>query len=199
VTADPFAGIRSGLAVSGRDTSDFDLGPQASPPGCHGLRPAGVLVPIQWSGSELSVVLTTRSSTLRHHPGQVAFPGGKVEKNDSGAVGAALREAREEIGLEPDNVEIIGSLPCHETVTSFRIQPVIGRIIGDFRPIPDRGEVDEVFPVPLAHVVDPANYSVQSRCWRGQWRRYYAVPYGPYYIWGATARILRALAERLSV
>ncbi len=198
MTTDPFARIRSVLETSGQGTSDFDLNPDSAPANRSRLRHAGVLVPVQWSGSELMVVLTKRSSALKHHPGQIAFPGGKIEKDDSGIVGAALREAWEEIGLDPDNVEVIGSLPCHETVTSFLITPVLGRIIDEFQPIPEQGEVEEVFSVPFTHVVDPASYSVQSRRWRGQRRYYYAVPYGPYYIWGATARILRELAERIS-
>jgi len=198
VTADGIARIRSALAVRGRDTSDFDLNPHALPAGRSGFRQAGVLVPLQASEFGLRVVLTKRSPVLRHHPGQVAFPGGKIEKDDRGAVEAAQREAHEEIGLKPGNVEIIGLLPCHETVTSFRITPVIGRIIGDFQPSPRRGEVEEVFTVPFSHIADPVSYSVQSGNWRGQKRYYYTVPYGPYYIWGATARILRALAERIS-
>jgi len=198
VTVDPIARIRSALVVPGPDTSDFDLNPHASPARCSGFRQAGVLVPIQASECGLRVVLTKRSSALRHHPGQVAFPGGKVERGDRDAVEAAQREAYEEIGLKPGNVEIIGLLPYHETVTSFRITPVIGRIIGDFQPSPRRGEVEEVFTVPFSHIADPASYSVQSRNWRGQRRYYYIVPYGPYYIWGATARILRVLAERIS-
>ena len=195
---DPIGRIRSALQVSGGGTSDFDLNPDAAPSERSSHRLAGVLVPIQESGRGLKVVLTKRSSALKHHPGQVAFPGGKIEKDDSGPVEAALREAREEIGLKPDNVEVIGLLPCHETVTLFQITPVLGRITGDFQPLPEQGEVEEVFTVPFSHVADPARYSVHSRRWRGQRRYYYTVPYGPYYIWGATARILRVLAERVS-
>ncbi len=186
------------MLTPGKDASDFDLNPDAAPSDRSRLRPAGVLVSVQRSAKGLAIMLTKRSSVLKHHPGQISFPGGKIETGDSDAVGAALREAREEIGLDPGNVEIIGSLPDHETVTSFRITPVVGRIIGDFRPIPEQGEVEEVFTVPFTHIADPANYSVQSRRWRGKRRYYYTVPYGPYYIWGATARILRELAERIA-
>ena len=189
-----------GLAIvdSGRGTSDFDLNPDSTPVEPSQLRPAAVLVPIQSTGSGLRLILTKRSSVLKHHPGQVAFPGGKIERNDAGAVGAALREAHEEIGLAPENVEVIGLMSSHKTVTAFEITPVLGKIVGDFHPVPEPGEVEEVFSVPFSHVTDPANFSVQSRRWRGQRRHYYTVPYGPYYIWGATARILYALAERLS-
>jgi 8-oxo-dGTP pyrophosphatase MutT (NUDIX family) len=113
------------------------------------------------------------------------------------AQAAALREAREEIGLDPAQVEIIGALPMHETVTGFAITPFVGLVRGDWSPIPEAGEVEEVFAVPLHHVLDPARFAIERRQWMGVWRRYYAVPYGPYYIWGATARILRGLAERV--
>ncbi len=199
VEVETFEMMRSALAASDRRTSDFDLNPGSAPLERAKLRSAAVLVPIQSTGRGLKVVLTKRSSALAHHPGQVAFPGGKIEEGDSGAVGAALREAHEEIGLEPEHVEIIGLMSPHVTVTSFEITPVLGRIVGDFQPAPERGEVEEVFSVPFSHFTDPENYSVQSRRWRGQRRHYYTVPYGPYYVWGATARILYALAERLSM
>jgi 8-oxo-dGTP pyrophosphatase MutT (NUDIX family) len=142
--------------------------------------------------------LTKRSSRLKHHPGQIAFPGGKLDATDPSLEAAALRESREEVGLPEDRVEIWGRLPTHETVTGFMVTPILGQITADFRPIPEAGEVDEVFTVPLAHVLNPARYVIERRRWRGEWRRYYAVPYGPYYIWGATARILRGLAERVA-
>ena len=162
------------------------------------LRPAAVLVPIVADRSGLSVILTKRSSSLKHHPGQIAFPGGKVDSTDADAPAAALREAQEEIALDPANVEIIARLPAHETVTGFDVTPVVGLVRDSFDPIPEPGEVEEVFQVPLSHVTDPMQFLVQSRRWRGQRRHYYTVPFGPYYIWGATARILRGLAEVLA-
>ena len=90
---------------------------------------------------------------------------------------------------------ILGRLPTHETVTGFAVTPILATVEGNFRPVPEVGEVDEIFSVPLNHVLGVMNYSVQRRLWRGEWRRYYAVPWGPYYIWGATARILRGLAD----
>lgn len=180
------------------ESSDYDLNPGIRLPEGRKLRPAAVLVPIWLRPSGARLILTKRSSHLKHHPGQIAFPGGKVDASDASAEAAALREAHEEIGLAPDQVEVVAVLPAHETVTSFAVTPVLGLIRGDFDPIPEAGEVEEVFSVPLLHVLDPANYAVERRRWLGQWRRYYAVPYGPYYIWGATARILRGLAERAS-
>ncbi|MGB0609087.1 MAG: NUDIX hydrolase, partial [Paracoccaceae bacterium] len=95
------------------------------------------------------------------------------------------------------NVAVLGHLSAHETVTGFRVTPVVGQLKSTFTPVPEAGEVDEVFHVPLAFLADLANYTVEARRWNNQWRRYYTVPYGPYYIWGATARILYGLAERM--
>ncbi len=162
------------------------------------LRPAAVLVALQQVGGEMHVVLTKRASHLKHHAGQISFPGGKQEEADSSLEQTALREADEEIGLPPQNVEILGSMPTHETVTNFTVTPVLGLIRATFTPTPDHNEVAEVFTVPLSHVTNPARFSVQGRRWRGHRRAYYTVPYGPYYIWGATARILRALAEGMN-
>jgi 8-oxo-dGTP pyrophosphatase MutT (NUDIX family) len=186
------------LARPSGESSDFDLNPGLQLPAGRVLRPAGVLIAL-WSGpSGTEMILTKRSSRLKHHPGQIAFPGGKVDPGDDGPVGAALRESWEEVGLPQDRVTVLGTLPQHETVTGFLVTPVLGTISGDFSPLPEAGEVEEVFSVPLSHVTTPANFRIERRRWRGEWRRYYALPYGPYYIWGATARILRGLAERLS-
>lgn len=186
------------LARPSGESSDFDLNPGLQLPAGRVLRPAGVLIAL-WSGpSGTEMILTKRSSRLKHHPGQIAFPGGKVDPGDDGPVGAALRESWEEVGLPQDRVTVLGTLPQHETVTGFLVTPVLGTISGDFSPLPEAGEVEEVFSVPLSHVTTPANFRIERRRWRGEWRRYYALAYGPYYIWGATARILRGLAERLS-
>ena len=179
-------------------SSDFDLNPVVLADQGRVLRQAAVLVALWPRKAGIEVILTKRASHLKHHPGQIAFPGGKVEPTDRGPEAAALREAQEEIGLAPQNVSLIGRLPPHETVTGFAVTPVLGLIKADFVPQADPGEVEEVFTVPLAHLMSPACYGIQWRMWRGQVRRYYAVPWGPYYIWGATARILRGLAERVA-
>lgn len=190
--------LNRALQTQGAASSDFDLNPGIKLPPGRKLRPAGVLVAVQPGASGPEVILTKRSSRLKHHPGQIAFAGGKVDAGDADVTAAALREAREEIALPPENVRVLGHLPTHETVTGFQVTPVLGWISDDFTPIPEAGEVDEVFTVPLAHVMDQGRFSIQSRLWQGHRRYYYTVPYGPYYIWGATARILRGLAERMA-
>ncbi|MFD2738386.1 CoA pyrophosphatase [Sulfitobacter aestuarii] len=190
--------FRRALARTGVVSSDFDLNPEVELPADRKLRPAGVLAAITEDDGRLRLLLTKRSSALRHHPGQIAFPGGKQDGGDVDVIAAALREAEEEIGLPRDRVEVLGTLPSHETVTGFQVTPVIGYVAEPFVIRPERGEVEEVFSVPLNHVLDPGNYIVHSRRWRGQRRYYYAVPFGPYYIWGATARMLRAWAERMT-
>jgi 8-oxo-dGTP pyrophosphatase MutT (NUDIX family) len=189
--------IRDALAQPWAASSDFDLNPAVVLPPGRVLRPAAVLIGLWNRPGGLRLILTKRASHLLHHPGQIAFPGGKVDPGDADAEAAALREALEEIGLPIHSVQILGRTPAHETVTGFSIAPFLGYIADDFDPKPELGEVDEVFSVPLQHVLNPANYSIERRLWRGDWRHYYAVPYGPYYVWGATARILRGLAERL--
>ena len=195
---DLISSIRLGLDEGGKPSSDFDLNPDFKKPTDGVLRPAGVLAPVIIRDGVAELILTKRSSALKHHPGQIAFPGGKQDENDDDVVAAALREAHEEIGLPPNLVDVLGILPTHETVTGFQVTPVIGLVREEFVITPEPGEVEEVFFVPLSHVLKEANFSVQSRRWRGQMRSYYAVPYGPYYIWGATARMLRAWTDKMN-
>jgi 8-oxo-dGTP pyrophosphatase MutT (NUDIX family) len=193
------ARLEAALLQNSTASSDFDLNPDVVLPVGRKLRPAGVLVPVIAGPQCAEVLLTKRSSRLKHHPGQIAFPGGKQDEGDADVIAAALREAEEEVGLPRGHVEVLGTLPTHETVTGFLVTPVIGWIDRDFDVVPEPGEVAEVFRVPLAHVTDVALFTIQSRRWRGTRRHYYTVPFGPYYIWGATARILRGLAHRMGV
>lgn len=197
MTGDVVDRLRAALALPGHQSSDFDLNPDTALPARRKLRPAGVLVTVSLTTDRPEVILTKRSSALKHHPGQIAFPGGKQEEHDADVTAAALREAWEEIGLPPELPEVIGHLPEHETVTGFRVTPVLALLRQKFEFCPEPGEVDEVFSTPLEHLLNPANYLIQSRRWRGQRRYYYTVPFGPYYIWGATARMLRGLAARM--
>ena len=189
--------LLAALSHDSAASSDFDLNPDVVLPEGRKLRPAGVLVPVMADPNGAKMLLTKRSSRLKHHPGQISFPGGKQDEGDADVTAAALREAREEVGLPLEHVTVLGTLPTHETVTGFLITPVIGWIDTPFKIIPEPGEVAEVFTVPLTHVTEKAEFSVQSRRWRGTRRHYYTVPFGPYYIWGATARILRGLADRM--
>jgi len=196
ITPDPLQLISQALDASAAETSDFDLNPEVVLPEGRVLRPAAVLVPILTDGGAARVILTKRASGMKHHPGQIALPGGKVDARDSDEIAAALREAEEEIGLSRDNVEVLGTMPAHETVPGFRVTPVVAQVKQLFEPVAEIGEVAETFSVPLDHLLNVDRYSIQSRYWRKRRRYYYTVPYGPYYIWGATARILRAMAER---
>jgi len=196
--SDAVASLQRALARPAGESSDFDLNPGLVLPEGRVLRPAAVLVAVWLRPGGAELILTKRASHLKHHPGQIAFPGGKVDAQDAGPEAAALREAQEEVGLPPRAVEVLGHLPAHETVTGFSVVPILSVVRQGFDPVPEAGEVAEVFTVPLDHVLKPANFAIERRRWRGEWRSYYALPYGAYYIWGATARILRGLAGRFA-
>ena len=159
------------------------------------LTEAAVLIPIVERKNGLKVILTKRSNNLKQHPGQVSFPGGKSEKTDKSLVATALRETREEIGINNKNVEILGQLSKHVTITGFKITPFIGKIRTGFSTKIQTSEVSEIFEVPLSYLSNPKNFRVESVKWKGKKRFFYSIPYGPYYIWGATARILKNLAD----
>ena len=159
------------------------------------LTEAAVLIPIVERNNGLKVILTKRSNNLKQHPGQVSFPGGKSEKTDKSLVATALRETKEEIGINNKNVEILGQLSKHVTITGFKITPFIGKIRTGFSTKIQTSEVSEIFEVPLSYLLNPKNFRVESVKWKGKKRFFYSIPYGPYYIWGATARILKNLAD----
>ena len=162
------------------------------------LHPASVLVPLQYENSMWQVILTRRSMNMKKHSGQISFPGGKFEDEDKSLMTTALRESFEEIGLRSENVCLWGSLPSHETVTGFRVFPFIGVVNRYEIQVNSAAEVSEVFKVPLEFLLDERSYSKHSVTWNGEKRSYLAVPYGPYYIWGATARILYNFSEKFS-
>ena len=179
------------------EISPVETGELGRQPGeLNGLKSAAVLVPIV-ATSPLTVLLTLRTDRLSAHAGQVAFPGGKIEASDRGPLEAALREAREEIALDPALVEPLGYLEPHRTGTGYVIRPAVGLVLPGFALSPDPNEVAEVFEVPLEFLMSEANHRIESRFWRGAERRFYAMPYGERYIWGATAAIIRALYRRL--
>ena len=190
--------INLNLSKNGSCSSDFDLNQDLA--SSHKLKflEASVLIPVLTFKEDLEILLTKRSINLRNHPGQIAFPGGKKEECDSNPMETALREAEEEIGLKTSHVEVISSLPTHKTATGFTIKPYIGLVEKPFKKTLQWGEVDEVFTIPIGHILNRKNFSIQTRKWNGIERRYYIVPFGPYYIWGATARILLNLSKALN-
>lgn len=158
--------------------------------------PAAVLVAVT-DRAQPGLILTRRTDSLRRHAGQIAFPGGRIDPGDDGAVAAALREAREEIGLDPGAVELVGPADRYRTITGFEVQPVVGVIPPDLVFMPEPGEVAAVFEVPLGFVLDPANHVRASVEWQGATRQYYEIGWNGHRIWGATAAMLVNLSRRL--
>lgn len=187
--SDPTAqGVRRG---------DLDLDPALwERAGVRATKPAAVLVPVV-DRAQPTVLLTQRTAELASHAGQIAFPGGRIDPNDESPVAAALREAREEVGLLPMLVEPIGYLDLYLTFSGFRILPTVARVKPDFTLTLNPGEVTEAFEVPLDFLMAPANHQRKTRDWKGIAREYYAMPFGERYIWGITAGILRNLYERV--
>jgi 8-oxo-dGTP pyrophosphatase MutT (NUDIX family) len=176
--------------------SDYDLNPGSGLENQTPLIPAAVLVPVTIK-SPMTMLLTERTAHLSAHAGQIAFPGGKIDAADRDACAAALREAEEEIGLDPRLVETLGYLEPYRTGTGYIITPVVALILENFTPKPDPAEVAGTFEVPLSFLMDERNHRIDSREWRGSERHFYAMPYEQRYIWGATAGIIRALYRRL--
>ena len=172
----------------------LDGGP---PPDLPPPRAAAVLAPIVARESGLTVLLTQRASHLRSHSGQVAFPGGKLDPGET-PLAAALREAREEIGLEARFVEPLGWLDPYFTGTGFRIAPLVALVTPGYRLEINPQEVEAAFETPLSFLMDEANHQIHEREWQGRKRRYYAMPHENRYIWGATAGMLRNLWQRLT-
>ncbi|WP_213737988.1 CoA pyrophosphatase [Bradyrhizobium sp. dw_411] len=160
------------------------------------IRPAAVLIAVV-DRPEPTVLLTQRSAHLNDHAGQISFPGGKIDPTDASPLDAALREANEEVGLAREFIDPVGYLDLYGTAFGFRILPTVARVRPGFTMRVSAAEVDDVFEVPLAFLMNPANHQIHSKEFRGIERSYYAMPYEERYIWGATAGILRVLYERI--
>lgn len=165
------------------------------PPSLERLRPtrlvpAAVLLPIVERGGGLTVLFTVRAEGLRHHAGQVSFPGGRLDPGDAGPREAALRESAEEVGLSPGLVQVAGYLPNYLTITGYSVTPVIGFVAPDFEPVPDTKEVSEAFEVPLEVLLEPGNMALRHKRYLGVRLPYFEMPWGSHRIWGATAAML---------
>lgn len=190
------AGLRTRLAAYGggrRERGDHDLNPDMRP--LTPLTKAAVLVPVVDRREGLSLLFTQRTAHLAAHAGQISFPGGRLEPADATPLAAALRETEEEIGLSPGLIEPIATLDLYVTRSGFEVTPVVGLVRPDFTLTLDAFEVAEAFEVPLPFFLDPANRKQETRPFAGRARHFYAFPYGPRYIWGATAGMLVNLAE----
>lgn len=163
-----------------------------------GITPAAVLVAVV-DRPDPGVLLTLRPETMRKHPGQISFPGGRIDPGDDGPVAAALREAEEEIGLPPSRVEVIGVADRYRTITGFEVTPVIGIVPPDLELIPHEGEVAALFEAPLHYLLNPAHQTVRSAIWRGRERFYYEIEWEERRIWGATAAMIVNLSRRLEL
>jgi 8-oxo-dGTP pyrophosphatase MutT (NUDIX family) len=184
--------LASGLPVASPPIgSDFSLSGVVPAP--ETWRPAAVLVPLVNRAPGITVLLTQRTADMPSHAGQIAFPGGRRDASDADATATALRETEEEVGITPDFVDVVGSVDLYRTGTGFEITPVVGIVTPGFTVRADPREVADVFEVPLEHFLNEVNHKIDSRQWQGRERRYYAMPYGDRYIWGATAGMLKNL------
>jgi len=175
-----------------------ELPTRAEEPAAAGARKASVLIAVV-DNVEPFIWFTQRSTALRHHPGQISFPGGSKEPSDASDAAAALREAWEEVGLDPDAVQILGRLPSHATVTGFVISPFVGWVSGDATVAADRQEVARLFPVPLSYAMNVEHYHARTIHRNGRDYTIYAIDFEGDHIWGATAGMLLGLAQRVAL
>lgn len=159
------------------------------------LIPAAVLVGLVSRGTGWDILLTRRTEHLRDHPGQISFPGGRLEARDAGPLEAALREAQEEVGIAPGFIDVVGYLPPYPVVTGFAVSPVVAILRPGFTLRPDPFEVAEIFGLPLDQLIEPGAFAMTERTVRGVTVPVYSCQYGPHRIWGATAQILISLRE----
>lgn len=176
--------------------TDYDLNPGWPVPANGEYRKAAVLVGLIDRGDDYSVLLTLRPETMSSHAGQIAFPGGRLEPGET-AIEAALREANEEVGIDPASVRILGQSDTYLVGSGFAISPFVGILPPDFVPIPHASEVADVFETPLSFLMNAANHQRHEREFQGALRAYYAMPHNGRYIWGATAGMLKSLYDRL--
>ncbi|MEO8383684.1 MAG: CoA pyrophosphatase [Betaproteobacteria bacterium] len=162
------------------------------------LRTAAVLILVIARSDGPTVLFTQRTAHLTDHAGQISFPGGRVEAHDCSVEQTALRETREETGLDVNRINLLGSIPRYTTGTGFLITPVVGWLEPPIDYRPDPTEVEECFEVPLDFLIQPGNHRLESAMYKGRMRQYYAIPFGRRYIWGATAGMLVTFARVLS-
>jgi 8-oxo-dGTP pyrophosphatase MutT (NUDIX family) len=177
--------------------SDHDLNGYENASVPELLLPAAVVMAMEFRNGELQVLLTQRSDELPTHPGQISFPGGKIDPGDPGPVECALREMHEETGIATEFVEPLGFLDVYQTRTGFRVVPIVALLRPGYELVPEPGEVTDIFMIPLRFFMDPANHQRHSRIWQGKRRYFYAMPYGERYVWGATAGMLRNFYDRM--
>ena len=190
--------------VEAAGRSDFDLTPDTGAagwrrPGAGGAAPrrAAVLMGLKPAGDDYAVLFTLRPQTMREHAGQVAFPGGRVDQADGHPLAAALREAREEVGLQASEARILGQADPYLTSTGYLVSVFLGLLPADFTPKPEPGEVADVFFTPLSFLMRPENHLRHARDYAGASRAYYAMPHDGRYIWGATAGMIKSVYDRL--
>lgn len=182
---------RSPILLAGDPHDPFADGGRAA-------TPAAVLVPIV-DRPEPGVILTVRTDTVRRHPGQIAFPGGRIDPGDGGPVAAALREAEEEIGLGRSDVEVIGIADSYRTITGYEVTPVVAVVRPDLEFVPQPSEVAAIFEAPLYYLLEPAHQIVRTIMWQGRERCYYEIDWEGRRIWGATAAMIVNLGRRLAL
>lgn len=192
-TDDPVEAAEVRAATRG----DHDLNPGETPPSAA-LRPAAVLVPLIDRADGMTVLLTQRTAHLSAHAGQISFPGGRIEEQDTDAVAAALRETEEEVGLPRELISVIGRLDTYVTGTGFEITPIVGIVDPLYTLAIDPHEVAEAFEVPLSYILDTRNHNRTERESAGRTRVFFVLPYEGRNIWGATAGMLVNLAEVLA-